>query len=358
MNEIHRKLDALKAMTRRGSVTANRPESCGAAQFRRLRGLPMIGFLSVSYSRIGGTETFHRSLLPRLKHVRNIAGFVAVDSGGGDGTLLGVPYAEGRLAAQELAANVDILVTWGVSDLQQILPTIRPRVVSVHHSDVSSGWSNDLTQLQIDVIDSIVCVNEHAAAHLKTTGKPVRHIPNAIDPERIRPSSPRVDLRRDFGISTNAKVLLFGHRMSAEKRPLLACQIAHELPDGWVLVCVGDGAESEAVKDAAASSSRIVYAGAADSLADWLHTSDCFLSLSTYEGFGLAVGDAMLLGVPTVSTPTGIAPGLAITLPIDASPASWAKAIVESDSWRPPVDLADRFSVQRMVAAWSDVLTT
>ncbi|HQZ65163.1 MAG TPA: glycosyltransferase [Planctomycetaceae bacterium] len=319
---------------------------------------PSVGFLSTSYINIGGTESFHRTLIPRLNQSINIKGFVAAHAGGGDPSLLGVPYDTGLLAARNLAAEVDVLVTWGVQNLAEILPVDRPRIISVHHADRSSVWSESVTLEQIDLIDAIVCVNPDVADSICLCGTETHYIPNAIDLDRIRPSIHAETIRKRHGISDASKVVLFGHRMSPEKRPILACDVARELPDGWVMVIAGDGSESVAVERAAAASAKLIYVGATVSLADWLATADCFLSLSTFEGFGLSIGEAMLADVPTVSTPTGIAPGHAITLPSFSSAAQWAAAIVNSDSWVQPASFAEKFTVERFVASWANLISS
>lgn len=329
----------------------------GQSIFANSRGGPSVGFLASSYLRIGGTESFHRTLIPRLNRVKNVTGFVAVDLAGGDGSVLGVPYATGPQAAMELASQVDVLVTWGVSNLAGILPANRPRVISVHHADTSSDWSDSVTRQQLEMIDAIACVNPYVADQMSSSGKPVVYIPNAIDCDRIRPSVDARKLRKRFGIPKAAKVVLFGHRMSPEKRPSLACDIAKELPEDWIMVIAGEGRESITVERSAAAFSRLVYVGATESLADWLGTADCFLSLSEFEGFGLSIGEAMLAGVPTVSTSTGIAPGRAITLPTDCSASEWAAAIAASGSWSQPAGFTEEFCVERFVSSWANLIS-
>lgn len=326
--------------------------------FRRSCSTPSIGFLSCSYMQIGGTETFHQTLIPRLRTRVNVVGFVATKIYGGDGAKLGVPYATGLRAARELASVSDVLVTWGIDCLGDLVPQNRPKIISVHHSDPTSEWSNNITLSQLHLIDEIVCVNKDASQHLSSSGKPTHYIPNSIDPARIRPSGRQSGLRAAFGIRSDAKIVLFGHRLSAEKRPELAVEIARQLPDDWVLVIVGDGAERANIESLAKECGRVRVVGRCESLADWLAISNCFLSLSTFDGFGLSLAEAMLANVPTVSTPTGIAPGLAITLPIESSASEWATAIVNSSSWVPDPNMAIRFSVDRMVSRWADVLTT
>lgn len=319
---------------------------------------PRVGFIASSFMATGGTETFHRTLLPRLKERCNIVGFVATEIHGGDGRSLSVPYAVGQQHGKQLASNCDVLICWGINPIQSFLPTSRrPKVIAVHHADTSSDWSNDQILNQLDVIAEIVCVNESVTKFLASCGKPVHFIPNAIDPERVKTSGKQKDLRFDFGITSESKIVLFGHRMSDEKRPELAVQIARRLPKEWVMVMAGDGHAKHAAETAAGESDQVRIVGQCDSLADWLSISDCFLSLSTFEGFGLSIAEAMLAGVPTVSTPTGIAPGLAITLPVESTADQWAAAIVDSHNWTMPLDIGERFSIKRMVDSWAGAIS-
>lgn len=318
---------------------------------------PRVGFLSTAYMEFGGTETFHRTLVPRLQNIANVIGFVATGHSGGNGSLLGVRYATGIEAARDLAEASDVLVVWGIDDLKSLLSTDRPKVIAVHHADLSSDWSQKTILRQLDMIDSIVCVNPDVARHLKRHRKPVHYIPNSVDTERIRPSGNQSELRSRHGIPDGSRIVLFGHRMSIEKRPCFAVEVARRLPDGWMMVIAGDGSEKRNVDLAASSCSKVRIVGQCDSLADWLSISDCFLSLSTFEGFGLSIAEAMLAGVPTVSTPTGIAPGLAITLPVESTADQWAAAIVDSHNWTMPLDIGERFSIKRMVDSWAGAIS-
>lgn len=317
-----------------------------------------IGFLSTAFMPLGGTETFYRMLIPRLKETLNIIGFVATGQSGGNGDVLGVRYATGIESARDMVCVSDVLVTWGINDLKSLLPTNRPRVIAVHHSDWSSGWSNSTIFDQLEFIDEVVCVNAEVAERLAACGKRTHYIPNAADPERIKPSGKQAGLRSQFRIPESARIVLFGHRMSAEKRPRLAVEVARNLPPDWVMVIAGDGYESPQVERLASGCDRIRIVGHCDSLADWLAISDCFLSLSTFEGFGLSVCEALLAGVSVVSTPTGIAPGLAITLPTESTAAAWADAVVTAMRVASPEKITELYGISKMLDRWIDVLSS
>lgn len=318
----------------------------------------LAAFLSATYLRIGGTETFHRCLLPRLPQ---ILGFGVTGTNTGDASLLGCPMRE----PAQLAREADIVVTWGIDRLIDYLPNPRPKVISVHHADWDSDWSNRLQLDQLELIDEVVCVHADVAKRLaKLTTKPVHYIPNCIDPNRIEPDAAAEQLRTTWDIDPVAKIVLFSHRISDEKRPLLAIETARHLPPGYVLVIAGNGPLDTAASEAAADLPNVRIVGLVDSPANWLAQASCFISLATYEGFGLAVGEAILAGVPVLSTPVGIAatPGLVRTLESDSA-EQWAAAIVDlitSDS-AAQTATAKRvcqtlWSVDRFVAQWRAVL--
>lgn len=321
-------------------------------------GAPRIGFLSCSYLPIGGTETFHRTLIPALRDRVNIGGFVSTGISGGDGQRLKVNYATGIESARLLAAHCDVVVSWGIPNLETLLPATRPKVIAVHHADFTHEWSNRTILDQLPVVDSVVCVNEATAKRLSEHGKPTHFIANAIDPQRIIATGNQFGLRFQFDIAQDSKIVLFGHRLSSEKRPLLAVTIAKHLPADWTMVIVGDGPERESIERMAAGCDRVRFVGPSDSLADWLSISDCFLSLSTFEGFGLSIAEAIASGVPTVSTPTGIAPRHATTLPIDSTASEWAEAILTANVITPAETILERFSVARMVDQWAELLNS
>jgi len=272
--------------------------------------LPTVGFIAAAYCRIGGTETFHQTLLPRLSRVRP-AGFVATAFAGGDPRKLGpVPFGVGLDAARELAQSCDVVVSWGIDNLIELLPVERPAVVVVHHGGPESSWSNQLIASQWESWDRAVCVSEVAADVVRSAVRdvslyPVDVIPNAVDPIRYMPTSDPEYGRVIYGLDKGRNYVLWAARMSPEKRVRVAIEAAKRLPDGWQMVFCGEGQELGAVTRE--SDHRIRYIGSPEYLGDLFAVSSVFLSTAEMEGFGLSMAEAMAAGVPVAATQRGIA---------------------------------------------------
>jgi glycosyltransferase involved in cell wall biosynthesis len=293
-----------------------------------------IGFASINYEAVGGTETFHQTLVPRLP---NVIGFASRHDLHGDIDRLGVPCGQGIDAIASLALQCDTVVSWNID--WQTIP--RPkRVIAVHHGSLDDAEGNRLC-LQGD---EIVCVNRDVAEYLSTiVDKPVHCIENAVDPDRIKPRNQ---------VETNGKkICLWSHRFAKDKRPEIAIEIAKHLPDDWHMVLTGHRGEKLEVNE------RVTLLPPQHP-GDWLSVASCFLSTSLFEGFGLSVAEAITAGVPVVSTATGIAQrtGCALTVSIDADPESWAVAILASQSM--PLPSKDLFSVEVFLNEWQKVINT
>jgi glycosyltransferase involved in cell wall biosynthesis len=292
-----------------------------------------IGFAAINYEEMGGTETFHQTIVQRLP---NVIGFASQNELRGDIKKLGVPTGQGMDAIAALSLQCDTVISWNIDWTHNPKPK---QLITVHHGSLPDTPS---TQLCLQG-DAIVCVNQDVANHLRTiTDKPVYCIPNAVDPDRIKPR---------IQVETNGKkIVLWSHRFAKDKQPQLAIEIAKHLPDDWHMVLTGHRGEKLETHDRATILPP-THPG------DWLSVASCFLSTSLFEGFGLSVAEAIVAGVPVVSTPVGIAtrPGLASTLASDAKPEEWADAILASQSMALPI--RDLFSVDKFLGHWGSLLS-
>jgi glycosyltransferase involved in cell wall biosynthesis len=315
---------------------------------RRIWRGPRVVFLADSYSTVGGTETFHRTLLPRLRERINVAAFVATRWHTGDPRPLKVPYTTGLRGAAEAVANADVVVSWAVPLGKLFGDRPRPRVIAVHHSDPLQHWAHDYISANLRWTDRIVCVHPGITKRFPEAV----YIPNAIDPSRIVPTD------STHSIPASAKLIFWNHRSAPEKRPLMMLDIFAGLPEDYWLAMAGAGPLDPAIRAAVAKlepsfRDRVRLLGPIDSPADWLAIADVFVSLVTVEGFGLAVAEALAAGVPTISTPTGIATGRALTLPIDSPVEFWRTAICNPPPRRRFAEFSD---VDAFVSAWENLI--
>jgi N-acetyl-alpha-D-glucosaminyl L-malate synthase BshA len=144
--------------------------------------------------------------------------------------------------------------------------------------------------------------------------RPVRVIPNFVDLRRFRPAP-----RPPGGPPTLAHVSNF----RPVKRSLDAVRVLARLPAPARLLFVGSGPEEAAARRLAARlgvARRVRFAGEVADVAGVLRSASLLLSTSAFEGFGLAVLEAMASGIPVVSTASGgveeAAGGAALIAPV------------------------------------------
>lgn len=108
-------------------------------------------------------------------------------------------------------------------------------------------------------------------------------------------------------------IILCVARLETEKNLSLALRILTDVrkvyPDIGLLV-VGSGSQEKALKSQAKSlglEGAVEFAGWQEDLSSFYKTSNLFLQTSLFEGYGLALVEAGLSGLPVVSTPVGIA---------------------------------------------------
>lgn len=331
-----------------------------------------VGFLVVSYMHIGGTETWHHTL---LKQLENVAGFVCLDPKmlEGDLSRLPCPTGTGLKDAVSLARSCEVLVVWGIGkSLDNVLSQVpkRPRIISVSHCSSKSEWTTEIMNQQARWTDTCV--------YLCDTGKltcpqdkPNILIHNAPDPARITTTIPRETIRQGWGISAEDKLAVTFARLSPEKNVDLLMDAVALLPQEYKFIVAGASNKWTDKYDKqvrSKSGGRIRIIQAVESPAELLAAADVYLSASEFEGYGLSTAEAMLAGVSVISTPTGLLeaePHLARIVHHGATAEEWAKAIVDDfryvDWKKERVDTARKtmqtsHSVERFAKSWQDLI--
>jgi len=113
-----------------------------------------------------------------------------------------------------------------------------------------------------------------------------------------------------FGIENNEKFLIAScGRLSAEKQPLFAINIAKEMMrsgiEDFQWLFIGDGSMSEVMQKqikAAGLENRVVLLGNQPNPWKYIAKADAFVQMSKYESFCLALAEAQILGIPSVTT--------------------------------------------------------
>ncbi|MEK7067248.1 MAG: glycosyltransferase family 4 protein [Patescibacteria group bacterium] len=145
-------------------------------------------------------------------------------------------------------------------------------------------------------------------------------MPNWVSLARFTPDGGAFQLKIQLGISTDAKVVLFVHRLSQRKGAQYLSEIAESLKDeNAVLVVAGDGPERESVKLKMKSlklEGKVRFVGAVPNHQMPLYYSmaDVLIIPSDEEGFPRVMLEAAAMGVPFAAFAVG---GIAEVIPAE-----------------------------------------
>jgi glycosyltransferase involved in cell wall biosynthesis len=164
--------------------------------------------------------------------------------------------------------------------------------------------------------DAVTCcsdaVRQFTLAQLGGRADAFTTIHNGIDPEayeRARPISRAELTLRDGGLVIGTVARLDEPKKGLAVLVQALAQLAgrSDVP-AWQVVIVGDGparAQLEAQVERTGLSGRVVFTGLRRDVASVLPVMDLFVCPSLYEGFGIAIVEAMAAGRPVVASNTG-----------------------------------------------------
>lgn len=269
------------------------------------------------------------------------------------GTSLGAA-ARARSALGELAATYDLVHAHGLK-AGWIATTVRPRppvVITVHNlvlHEASGRLTPVLRALEHRLTsraERVIAVSEQIAARFGhpanlTVVPPVGPVPRA---ERSRE-----EVRDALGIAANDALVVAVARLHPQKNLTVLIDAIAALDDVHAVI-VGEGPIEGTLREHAQRSGagdRVHFAGRRQNPADEMAAADVVAVSSLWESGPLALVEAMLLGLPVVSTPVG----LAATLIEDGesgrlAPVGDAVAMADALRWV----LADRPRAQAMAA--------
>lgn len=183
-----------------------------------------------------------------------------------------------------------------------------------HHRSTEwfEGWL--CRRLRFRVVVHSTSVRDEVAHRWRLEPADIDLVPLGIDTERFPVATERVQRwRADRGITPERKVILYAARLVASKNIDLYLDVAARLegkaPDAlFVLVATGSGVDDlrRRIHELDLEDSVLVLGPQSlDDLFAAYAAAAVFVSTSNYEGFGLAVAEAMAAGCPVVATRVG-----------------------------------------------------
>lgn len=161
--------------------------------------------------------------------------------------------------------------------------------------------------------DQIRCVSQAVAERLgenDSIKQKVYVLPISINREKTESGTVKFDVHARYGWRF---VILCVARLAPEKNLELALRslvkVRAKFPDTGIIF-VGEGSEKSNLKSLAKKlglEAHTEFPGWQNDLASFYKTSNVFLQTSYFEGYGLALIEAGLCGLPVVTTPVGIA---------------------------------------------------
>jgi glycosyltransferase involved in cell wall biosynthesis len=234
-------------------------------------------------------------------------------------------WANGKRLAQILEDHeVDVLNTIGVyPGLSGYWATRRllkkgkriPNVVTIHNLEKLKRWYYLLGSWMLNrVADHVIVVSECEKRRLQDSGtkRPVTTLYSGLPTEMCsQVTQTREEIRREMGWPEDTIVFLMAARMSVEKRHdrLMHALTRPELK-GLPFLCylAGHGPLLEKTKQLASElgvSERVTFGGLRRDMPRLYKAADALLLCSQYESLPLTIREAMLFGLPVISTNVG-----------------------------------------------------
>jgi glycosyltransferase involved in cell wall biosynthesis len=158
---------------------------------------------------------------------------------------------------------------------------------------------------------AFVVSTEEAGRRLVKTGIPDKKV--TVIPsgglELVQNQQTAAKIRADLGVAENEIALLLPARLAAQKNQRLAMRALSRVygtREDWHLFLLGEGPDDNMLRREAARlhiPARVKFLAARYELATLLPAMDIFVIPSNWERIPTAMGDAMLAGIPVVSSP-------------------------------------------------------
>jgi sugar transferase (PEP-CTERM/EpsH1 system associated) len=188
----------------------------------------------------------------------------------------------------------------------------------------------------------------------------ITSIPNGIDLDRFPDRVDTEELRREFGLTPENRVVMsVGRFVPVKNFPILVRSFArihaHRPETRLLLVGAGDPAELEGLAESLGARSALLLPGPRSDVPALLGLCDVYVNCSSFEGMSNTILEAMAAGRPVVATAVGGNPELVregdtgfLTPPRDeAALAGRIERLLEDDALRAEMGAAARKIIAR-----------
>jgi glycosyltransferase involved in cell wall biosynthesis len=209
-------------------------------------------------------------------------------------------------------AGARLPVRWVTSLAAPAYDRAASRAAGWPHGSVLARRGLDATTARIADPLFVACsafVARSTASALRLRADRVRVIPNSVAPERLESSAAAAQrCRARLGLSPERFVVLAVGRLDPQKGLdvlLRAAALMRQRVPELAVVVLGEGpmrAQLEALVAQLDLASTVLMPGASFDVADHFAMADAFAFPSRFEGFGMALAEAMTAGLPCVTT--------------------------------------------------------
>jgi len=204
------------------------------------------------------------------------------------------------------AGECDVLLMWG-EGFNGRLGKNRPIGVYLAHGE--SPWTRLGLEGCSQVIDHVIAVSARVKQRV-CHGFPTTTILNGIDASRLGQTRSREAVRQQLNFEPGDFVVGSVGRFTQEKQMHLLIEAVSRLPRHFKLLLVGYGPRRTELLNRANEliPGRYAFVTADNFLGDYYRAMDAFSLVSSHEGFGLVIPEAMLCDRPVIATNVGCVP--------------------------------------------------
>ena len=212
---------------------------------------------------------------------------------------------------EQVYSEAKIIIAWGSGNLHWVMKKTSAKVVWVAHTSMDIGIPEAEAAIRNGyelAAVSKACLRTFPESHRDK----VRIIENGAAIERCTPRRSCEEMRAEWGIGNDKTIVAYVGRLAKDKRPEALAEAIAKLPDNYVGLMVGSGIAEAEVRRICQhlAGDRIKFAGFVSHVGDVYGAVDCWFNASYSEGWCLSLAEAMLAGLPCVSTNTGSIPDL------------------------------------------------